>query len=152
MARTQWINRSPSAILNITCTKNRSVCVCVCVCTVCSVWRNMVTWCWQPIMHFIQVQFTCCGLSNVSRYEISTQDNNRVAAFNVFNSALCWRHVPSRKPIAHHETTASSVFTFLGWVHTCKVTVYRNTVRGWIQNFPYWCRQLHSSCVSAKHR
>ena len=25
-------------------------------------------------------------------------------------------------------------------------------IRGWIQNFPDWCRHLHSSCVSAKHR
>jgi len=25
-------------------------------------------------------------------------------------------------------------------------------VHGLIQNFPDWCRHLHSSCVSAKHR
>ena len=24
-------------------------------------------------------------------------------------------------------------------------------IRGWIQNFPDWCRHLHSICVSAKH-
>jgi hypothetical protein len=25
------------------------------------------------------------------------------------------------------------------------------TVRGWMQNFPDWCRHLYSSCSSAKH-
>ena len=34
---------------------------------------------------------------------------------------------------------------------TCLVS-YLTSVRGWIQNFPDWCRHLHSSCVSAKHR
>ena len=48
----------------------------------------MITWCWQPITRCIQLQFTCFGLSNVSRYEVSTQGNKRVATFTCVHLSI----------------------------------------------------------------
>ena len=32
-----------------------------------------------------------------------------------------------------------------------KIEIHK-VIRGWIQNFLYWCRHMHSSCVSTKHQ
>jgi len=69
-------------------------------------------------------------------------------------SSLCERRLertvlrPALLPI---KTAQFTQFFRQVWRHTKSLSLTEN-VRGWIQNFPDWCRHLHSSYVSAKHR
>ena len=49
----------------------------------------MITWFWPPIMHFSSCSSHVSAFPTVCRQEIPTQGNNRVAACNVSNLALC---------------------------------------------------------------
>ena len=55
-------------------------------------------------------------------------------------------------PMYHMKILLEDFNTKVGRENIFKPTIGNESLRGWIQNFPYWCRQLHSSCVSAKHR
>ena len=59
----------------------------------------------------------------------------------------------SRLGIRTYQHPCINVLQF--WILTNIFKIFKkqkDAIRGWIQNFPDWCRHLHSSCVSAKHR
>jgi len=54
--------------------------------------------------------------------------------------------------IQSYQSKISRIITNAPWYVSNQTLHSDLRIRGWIQNFPDWCRHLHSSCVTAKHR
>ena len=84
------------------------------------------------------------GNINLYLYKCKIIDNPQCQCKNGDQTV---EHIIFECTISDHEKYKPKAV--LMWTENWPVSF--NKLRGWIQNFPDWCRHLHSICVSAKH-